>query len=642
VRRALPALLLAAAVGLAYAGTLDVPFVFDDRSAIVENPAIHAPDLSPAALARAAAGFPTGRWLTNLTFAVDHAAGGLAPRGYHLVNLAIHLAAALLVLRLGREVLARGGGLTPAAAGRAALVAALLFAVHPVQTQAVTYVVQRATSLGATLGLAALWWWLAALEASGPARRRRLGAAALLWLLAVGAKESLVVLPVLALVLAAACDERLRARARTAWRDQPRHAAGLLVAGLGLGAALVVLLASPYADTITGEQARLGVGVGARLLSQPRALLRELSLLAFPWPSRLRLDPAFAPSAGLLDPPATALALLGLLGLVAAAVALRRRAPLVTLAVGWFLGALLVEQTVLPIDLVAEHRLYLAGVGPLWALSAGLERWLGGRGAPALVATPGPWLVAAPLAALLAAGTVVRNADWHSPEILLGAEGSSPRGLLDVGAARFARGDAAGAAQAFERVLALEPASEEARHDLAELALATGDLATAEARFRALLALNPAYVPAWTGLGWTLHLAGRAVEAEEATRRAVALAPAYAPARINLSVQVLARGDRAGARAELEALLAVDPGAGLALGNLARLDLQEGRAAEALARARRFVALDGAEAEPWALLGLALAATGDPAGAAQAYAEALRRDPSQREARAGLAALPRR
>jgi hypothetical protein len=210
-RTILIGLALAVVAWLAYANSLNVPFQFDDLPAIVENPAI----TSPANFAEIAALQPT-RLVVFYTFALNHAWGGLEVRGYHLVNLAVHILAALCLFRLVillfdtprmRERVIAGesspsAGHTPVLA---ATFAAGLFLLHPIQTQAVTYVWQRATSLVGCLYLLGLCLYLESRRADEQGRtgRRRMliGSLTLVSLLAAFTKENSITLPVAALLL---------------------------------------------------------------------------------------------------------------------------------------------------------------------------------------------------------------------------------------------------------------------------------------------------------------------------------------------------------------------------------------------------------------------------------------------------------
>jgi protein O-mannosyl-transferase len=559
------ALLVAAAAALPYARTLPVPFQLDDYFSLVEDPTVHARSLSPSALAPAVAGFPLHRWLPRLTLAVNHALGGLEPAGYHLLNLALHLASALAALALAGEVLARTDpALDPSRRRRAALLAALLFAVHPLQTSAVTYVVQRMAVLAGLLALLSLHAWARARRSpggEGPSARAR--AAWLAWagaaaFLALSSKENAAALPLLVVAFEALVVGGLAARLR-------RHPLPAAAAALAAVAA-VALAAARYPLERAADSPVPALALGERLLSQPRVLLHYLGRVAVPWPGWLHLEYGLAPSRGLLEPPATLAAMLALAALVAAAWWLRRRAPVVAFGVAFFLLALLVEQTVLPIDLAFEHRLYLPLFGLALAAGWGLER------AAARVGPGrrwGPWPVALPLLLLLAAGAVARNEAWRDPVRLLGQDVAAwpglPRPLLNLGAALFERGDLPGAEAALRRLVALDPSDARGWSNLAQLAVARGDPAAAiglaergvEAdrdcfscrqnlgaalllagqperaveALRGALLVRPEEPLAWAAYATALRAAGRPEEALAAARRAVALDPASPAAR---------------------------------------------------------------------------------------------------------------
>jgi tetratricopeptide (TPR) repeat protein len=634
LRAAGPALAVAAAALLAHAGSLGVPLLFDDLPNIVDQPSVHALDLSPGQLAPALRGFPFGRWLARLSFAIDHAIHGLRPAGYHAVNVLLHLAASLLVLALARRLLdglarrrGEGEGLgwahAPAAEQdrrRAALIAALIFAVHPVQTQAVTYVVQRMTVMGACFALAALVLWLGARGRSGAPRARRVAGAVLCAWLAVSCKENYVVLPGIVLLLEAVLEPGLVGRLRARGRAVAAGAAALVAAG--------GLLAWAYAPVIRAEHARLRIPVAERLLSQGRILLHYLSLLALPLPGRLHVDYAWPPSTGLLEPASTLPALLAVAALAALAVASVRRAPLVALGAGWFLVALAVEQSVLPIDLVFEQRLYFAGIG-LWILA--------GAALVALVRVPRVvWAVAAPVVLLLAAGTWVRDGAWRDPARLFADEAGvgpgSARGLLTVAATLRTRGRLDEAERVLRRLVAIAPDEPGAYVNLGNVALDRGRLEEAERHYRTALARNPRMGDAWFDLGVALSRANRLPEAMDAYREAIACDPGYASARVNLALLQLRGGDANAALATLDEALRIDPGAVSALSNRAVIRAKVGRRPEALADARRAVELAPDRSVPWMVLAQLELQVGRYPEAKAAAAKALQLDPRSKDA----------
>jgi len=532
---------------------------------------------------------------------------------------------------LTREILARVGGLAPAAQRRAALVAALLFAVHPAQTQAVTYVVQRMTCMGAFFALLALVLWVRGRATSGRAR--------VAWFVGWGAsgffafscKETFALLPLLTVLLDALLFPGIVERVRRRWSIAASAAA--LLATMG------GLVAWRYADTIAVQTTAFHVSASERLLTQPRVLWLYLTLLAFPLPSRLHLDYAWTASTGLLSPPSTIAALAGLVALVTVAWAVRRRMPLLAFATAWFLVALALEQTILPLHFVFEHRLYLPSLGWFVLVAWGLER--------SLSRVPGGgWLVAGPVLSALALATSIRNAEWNDPVRLYADPASQAPGhagqLPSLGTELKERGDLDEAERAFRRALELEPGNATAFAGLASVLWNLGRKEEALQLYRESLARHTEIPEIWLEVTWMLVDAGRIDEAEETARRGLAAHPSFAPLRIPLSACRERRGDLDGARRELEQAVLADPGLWAAWGELAQILLAEGRPADALGAAERCVA--GAPGDPLAHIdhGRALAALGRAGEARAAYARALDLDPADEDARRLLAAIEAR
>jgi tetratricopeptide (TPR) repeat protein len=589
LRSAAPVLLVALAAAAAYANSLDVPFAFDDQH-LLERRELHATSLSPAELARAAQGFPLQRWLAFVTFAANHAVHGLRPAGYHVVNVAIHVAAALLFLWVGRALLARLAVGDPARRFAAATIAALLFAVHPVQTMAVTYVIQRMTSLGALLALGAVGLWLRA-RAGGGLRTGPALWAALLWFLAVSCKESYAVLPALVLLVEWLGGLDVAGSVRR----HPRVTAALAAAA----AAALAYAVRAYWPALHDVRPDYDLPLGDRLLTQPRVLWHYLSLVALPLPSRLHLDYAWPVSTGLLSPPTTLPALLGVFGLAGWAVALRRTAPLATLAVGWFLVALSIEQSVLPIDLVFEHRLYFSALG-LFLLAGWAAASFRFAGRPV-----GAWAAVA-LAAALAAGTHARNEVWRDPARLYAdpaaaAPGRS-RSLVNAGRELIRQGKLDEAERVLRRALALDPSEVLARAHLGRIAMERGRLEEAATWLRSAVVAGCDDPKVSLALGTALRRLGRLDEARQAYRHALALDPRFTDARVHLAIVADAAGDRAGALATLDQALAMDPGSALALMNRALWRAEGGQDEAALADALAALRLAPGDADAHATL----------------------------------------
>jgi hypothetical protein len=251
--------LLLAVTGLAYAPAVGGDFHWDDDLAVIANARVLDPsrvrvsDFLPPRLGR-------DRVLTDLTFAANRALTGQANAPFVLTNVAIHLAAVLLAWAAARAVLRRAGH---PRAGPLALLVAALFALHPLQVEAVSFVSQRAESLASALYLAALLAALRATEVAGGGRAARLAAlAGLLFWAAVAAKGMALTAPVALLVLLLVTPGP---------RPWPAWARALAVAALAAAAALA-------ASTVRGLEG--GAGLEAGDLGPWRYLLTEA------WPTR--------------------------------------------------------------------------------------------------------------------------------------------------------------------------------------------------------------------------------------------------------------------------------------------------------------------------------------------------------------------
>ncbi|MEQ1909770.1 MAG: hypothetical protein ABMA15_13160, partial [Vicinamibacterales bacterium] len=194
-----PAIAIVIVAVLTYANALGHPFVMDDTNAILENPTIHSlgssvrggPPQSPTA----------GRPLVNMSFAVNYMLGGVSPWGYHAVNLGVHLACALLVYMLLRQMLAFPR-LAEWSAGRdtgIAATAALLWTVHPLNSEVINYATQRSEELVALAFLATLYFGVRAI---GTSRTTAWATASVLACVAgMSSKESMATAPVIMLLL---------------------------------------------------------------------------------------------------------------------------------------------------------------------------------------------------------------------------------------------------------------------------------------------------------------------------------------------------------------------------------------------------------------------------------------------------------
>ncbi len=369
-RAALIAALLVTA--LVYWPGLSGGYIFDDYPNIIENPALQVQHADWATLKAAALSSPSSEFhrpLSSLTFVANYMTTGLAPFGWKLTNLVIHLLNGVLVYLLARALLraAARGRDEPRAGLLAALIAAgwLLL---PINLTAVLYVVQRMESLANLFVLLGLLGYV-----RGRLRMQRDGrgfagaAASLLVWTAIGltAKETAVMTPFYAALIewalfSARSGREHRRDRRVLWL----FALVLVLPGIaGLAWLLPDLAFNPVA-----WQTR-NFTLGERLLSEPRIWFDYLCWIVLPTPHALSFyHDEIRVSTGLLAPWTTLAAIAGLALLVALIAFLRARAPLVALGLALFLGAQLLTGTIIPLELVYEQRNYFASFGVLLAL----------------------------------------------------------------------------------------------------------------------------------------------------------------------------------------------------------------------------------------------------------------------------------
>lgn len=502
--------LLAVAV---FATSFRGAFVFDDHAAIVENESLRS--LGAAIADTSGSATTIGRPLLNLSFAFDRAWGGGAAWAFHATNLAIHAAAGVVLFALARRTLAsdRVPSRLRAANVTLAFVIAALWTVHPLQTESVTYVCQRAESLAGLLTLSAL-------HASVLGRRSRVWSVAspVLCLFAVAVKETAVVVPLLALLHDRTFGEGSFA---AALRRRPAHHAGLAASWLLLGALVV---ASDGRRGSAGFDA--GVGVAEYAATQPRAILAYLRLSV--WPDDLVLDrgAALARGAAAIAPAAAALA--GLVGWTAWAL---RRRPALGFLGAWFFVCLAPSSSVVPLvtQTSAEHRMYLALAAVVAASVLGAHALLGGIRDPGPRGLAGAAAVSLALGAL-AARTHARNADYAAPRTLWGQSA------------------------------AFDPSNPRPHVNLALLAARAGDLAAGLSHLDAARAADPANAYVRLVRGNLLHALGRSEEAVAEYTAAAASPARAARALTNRAAVRLAQGRADLALSDVEDVLARDPG----------------------------------------------------------------------------------
>ena len=592
-------LLIIGAIVLTYWNSLTVPFHFDDFSA-VENEGVRqsaTPNIVPSPQAGVVV---AGRPVVRASFAANYALGGLDARGYHILNIAVHVLCALLLYAIVRQTLSRwSDGELQRSATIVALCATLIWALHPLNTGAVTYISARSESLMAMWYLGMLLAGIRAHDSERQAAWYFVAVASCA--LGMATKESMVTAPIILVLfdrgmVFTSFKETFTAR----WR---------LYAALAATWGVLVALAwsAPRAESVGLS---LGVSPWTYLLNQAE-IITDYLRRSF-WPSRLVFAYGEPRALTLIEVLPQALLIVLLVGL--AFWAWRVQPKIGFLAIGFFV-VLAPTSTFIPIatEVGAERRMYL----PLAALSVlGVVlcrlAWLRfQRGAP-YASSPGLRFTAAAavtvLCVSLGALTMYRNAEYASAEVLwqtalerwpsamahrnlatslrqvgrreeaiahlratftdhpearyiVGVELSEMgrfdesiaelQHFLDTAAvpgsdteanARFAVGLALAktgrsgeAAQELTGLLTNRPDYADAHLALADVQLERKQFTDAVQSYRRYLALAPRHVGAWTNLGVAAISAGQIEAGINALQRAVELEPKSASARVNLA-----------------------------------------------------------------------------------------------------------
>jgi protein O-mannosyl-transferase len=693
--------LLVIAALIAYQHSFSVPFLYDDVTAITANPTIRhlwpiGPVLSPPG------GLTTsGRPIINLSLAINYAFGKTDVRGYHALNLAIHIFAGLTLFGLVRRTLLRHataqselpecgrGALTPPTAASALLLAftvAAIWMLHPLQTESVTYIIQRAESLMGLFYLLTLYCFVRGAEncrsgftpdTSGinpdlqSERSSLCPLPSALWMLAsvlfcflgMASKEVMVSAPLMVLLY----DRTFVAGSfRQAWQKRRPFYVGLAASWLLLG----FLVAS------TGGNRNGSAGFSGSItwwtyaLTQLQAIVHYLRLSLWPHPLVFDYGTSVMTQAGKVIPCALIIA-----ALVAATVIGLRRWPAIGFVGVWFFAILAPSSSVVPVvtETMAEQRMYLPLAAVVVLMVLGIYAWAGRRGAFALLA----WAVSLGLL------TFQRNQDYASAlSIWSDTVAKWPENFgahNSLGNALFDAGRKTEAVQQYHESMRLEPNDPRSHYDLAAALLNMGQVQEAVGQFQETLRLNPDQPQAHDAYGLALMKLGQSPQAIEQDQAALRINPEFAEAHINLGVALGKSGQMSEAIAQFEAALQINPDDAAAHNNLgfayrqagrledARNQFEEalrinpdfdearnnlallldqlGRTTEAIGQYQQLLRLnpsDRSYAEAYYHLGVDLASLGRVPEAIEQFQAVLRLNPDHAQARAKLAQLQTR
>lgn len=583
----LAAATLAAAALAAYARTFSAPFIFDDIPAITQNPRIH--DLTalrelllPGSMQGAGVG---GRPVINFSLALNYAISGTQVWSYHVFNLLVHLGAGLALFGIVRRTFQRP--VLAARFGASALPLAFAFALiwtlHPLQTESVTFVEQRTEALMGLFYLLTLYAFIRSVE--GPAPVRWQITAWIACAMGMASKEVMVSAPLMVLLY-----DRTFVAGSLAEVRRRRGKFHLALATTWILLAWVMVRSEGRGGTV-------GFGHGVAWweygLTQCRAIVLYLRLALWPHPLVLDYGMGLVRDPLAVWPQGLLLAALG----VGTLVALWRR-PVLGFVGAWFFAILAPSSSVVPLvtQTMAEHRMYLP-LAAVVALIVGAVHAAAGRRGPVLLAA---------LAVLLGIGTYERNEDYRTAETI------------------------------WRDTVAKQPGNERAYYGLAMICDEQGRIPEAIGYYETALKLEPAYANAHANLAQDLVATGRMDEAILHYSEVARLEPAIADAHIHLGAVYVRLGRLDEAIHEYEIVLGMLPRSGEDHFNLAQVYFEAGRLPEAVQHYELAVRFKPDFAEGHYRLGNARLKARQLEGAVTAYREAVRLDPKFYEAQVNL------
>jgi tetratricopeptide (TPR) repeat protein len=634
-------LLLAIATILVYQQAWRAGYVWDDDIYVTGNQLLTAPD----GLKRIWFSFDSPSQyfpLVYTTFRFEHALWGLNPTGYHVVNILLHAANALLVWRLLRILRVPGAWL-----------AAAIFALHPVHVESVAWITERKNVLMGFFFLLALLCWTHFVEPRSQSKWRPYALALICYALALFSKTTACTLPA-ALVLILWWKEK-----RIDWR---RWAQIAPFVALGIGMGLITIWWERYHQGTQGQL--FALGFPERIVVASRALWFYAGKLL--WPAHLSFNyPQWTISAA---SPSDFL-WLAAIGVLGAAIYLARR----RLGRGPEAAAVFYVATLSPMlgfimlytfryTFVADHYQYIASIGPIALAAAGLTTGLDALGKNARLFLPvlcgalllslgaKTWRQCAAYTDLdtLWKATISENPEswmaYNNSGILLVQAGRLDEGMaaykkalelnprfaeayFNLGNALLRAGRADEATAAYEKALELEPRI--ARKVGASLFQA-GLLEEAIAHYQAAVQLNPNDAETLNDLGKALSQMGKTDEAITAFRRVVELDPKNAPSHYNLGNVLLHAGRIEEAMDQFSQALEIKPDYAAAHNNLGNVLVQLGRMEEALSHYHRALEINPNYATAHNNLGRALQRMGRDEEAAVHLQKALELEAASR------------
>jgi len=630
---------------LIYSNILENSFVFDDVGNIKNNGKIRLTSLSLEGITKASS---STRPVADLSFALNYFFHQDKVFGYHVVNIIIHISTGILLFFFATVTLRMPPVRSTMQGHRwIPFLAAFIWLVHPLDTQSVTYTIQRMNSMAAMFSMLSLLLYIRGrLSAEGlrkretenlkletpnskldfrnpqPATRSQyvwLAGSALSWVLALGCKQNAAVVPFIVLLYEWYFLQNLSKQ----WlKRNLKYFVGVMVL-FGL-IAFMYLGLHPWEKIVAlNDYASNEFTLTERVLTQLRVVIYYLGLIFYPHPSRLNLDYDFTLSRSLFAPATTVICLLLILGLLGWACLMAKKERLVSFCIFWFFGNLAIESSVIPLALIYEHRTYLPSMLVILLSVTLAFRWV----KPKALAIGGLCV----LGIICSVWTYERNEVWRN-DVTLWSDcvEKSPNNAdahNELGVALAANGNSKEAILHFSEALRLKPDFVAAHYHLGSAFKDQGNFDKAVYHYSQALRLKPDFVRAHNQLGNVFLLEGRLKEAILHYSEVLRMQPTNVKARVNLGVALERNGNVEEAIFQYSEALRLKPDFAEAHNNLGFLLLRQGDLKGAMRHFAEALRLKPEYAEAHYNMGLAFFSRGDINEAIEHFAETVRINP---------------
>ncbi|MEN8134055.1 MAG: tetratricopeptide repeat protein [Thermodesulfobacteriota bacterium] len=548
---------------LGYSNTLNVPFQLDDVANIVENPVIknlvYYKTPAKAKVYNGFAEYPIliNRYIGSLTFALNYKMHGLDVTGYHVVNILIHLINSLLIywfVHLIFITLASGAGgdnpLVLRHASTIALFSSLLFVAHPIQTQAVTYIIQRFASLATMFYLFSIIMYikarLALNDSNTKTRGKKISTRALVYylialfaaVLAMKTKEIAFTLPAMIVLY-----EFLFFKGET--KSRILYLLPFILTMLIIPTTLIYIVGLGGGVTrLVTDMPRLDY-----LFTEFRVIITYIRLIFFPVDQNLDYDYPLYHS---IFDPEVFLSFMALSTICFTVIysfwRYRITLPLtrvILFGTAWFFATLSIESSIIPIvDVIFEHRMYLPSLGIFLVISILLvmiiegcqQKWVDGT----------IFLSVIIVSMVLTGITYSRNNVWNDKIVLwqdvVNKSPGKARGIHSLGVAYSEKGNLDKAIKFYNKAILIDPSYYKAYYNLGKAYFTKGLIDESIKAYRSAINLNPSHVKAYSNLGIAYLTQGLIDESITAYRNAINLNPSHANAYANLGKAYFAKG----------------------------------------------------------------------------------------------------